>query len=80
MEHLESEPDLFVHARKQMCKHSLIAVDFGYGSDLTTLFCGQESEPRRKGRVVLPVEEEASRDIISLRQISLLGEEVRRSE
>ena len=75
---LESEPDLFVHARKQMCKHSLIAVDFGYGNDLTSPFCGQESEPRRKGRVALPVEEEASRDII--RQISLLGEEVRRSE
>ena len=73
--HLEAEPDLFCHTRKQMCKHSLIAVDFSGGVDLTTAFCGQESEPRRKGRAVLPVEAEAARDLV--RQISLLGAEVR---
>ena len=73
--HLEAEPDFFTHSRKQMCKHSLIAVDFSDGTDLTTPFCGQESELRRKGRAALPVEEEASRNLI--RQVSLLGEKVR---
>ena len=72
MRNLESEPGLFIHVRKQMCKHSLIAVDFSGGNDLTTVFCGQESEPRRKGRTALPVEEEAARDLVQ--QISLLGE------
>jgi hypothetical protein len=75
---LEAEPDLFNHVKKQMCKHSLIAVDFGEGGDLTAPFCGQEAEPRVRGRRPLPVEEEEARGLV--RQISLLGEEVRRTD
>ena len=75
---LDAEPDLFNHVKKQLCKHSLIAVDFGDGVDLTVPFCGQESEPRPKGRRALPVEEEEARGLV--RQISLLGEEVRRTD
>ena len=75
---LDAEPDYFVHARKEMCKHSLLAVDFAEGEDLTSLFCGQETEPRRRGRRTLRVEEEETRRLI--RQISELGFEVRCEE
>ena len=72
---LGAHADLFVHARKQMSKHSLLAVDFGGGVDMFSPPCGQEGRRRPRGRAALPIEEEEARALVQ--HISSLGAEVR---
>ena len=72
---LEADPRLFDHVRKPMPKHTLLAVDFGRGTDRSVAYCGQETLRRPRGREPRPIEQEEARALV--RQISLLGEEVR---
>jgi hypothetical protein len=72
---LDAKPDLFDHVRKPMPKHTLLAVDFGEGTDRSAAPCGQEAKRRPRGREPQPLELEEARALV--RQISLLEEEVR---
>ena len=56
---IPNDPDVFSHSLKPLCKHTLLAVDFGLADDCT-MGCGQESDHRPQGRFVLPVEVEES--------------------
>ena len=60
---IPNEPDMFTHTVKPLCKHTLMAVDFG-SSDACTAGCGQETAHRPQGRFVHPVEAEETAALV----------------
>ena len=60
---IPNEPDMFTHTAKPLCKHTLMAVDFG-SSDTCTAGCGQETAHRPQGRFVHPVEAEETAALV----------------
>ena len=60
---IPNEPDSSSHTVKPLCKHTLMAVDFG-SSDACTAGCEQETAHQPQGRFVHPVETEETAALV----------------